>query len=42
MHRFPVGSVSAADVLLELSLERDDIDSAELESMTDYLRAMAA
>jgi HD-like signal output (HDOD) protein len=42
MHRFPVGSVSAADVLLELSLERDDIDRAELESMTDYLRALAA
>jgi len=42
VHRFPVGSASAADVLLELSLEQDDIDSAELESMTDYLRAIAA
>lgn len=42
MHRFPLGSASAADVLMELSLEQDDIDSAELESMTDYLRAMAA
>lgn len=42
MHRFPVGSASAGDVLLELSLEQGDIDSAELESMTDYLRALAA
>ena len=42
MHRFPVGSVTADDVLLELSLAKGDIDIAELENMTDYLRAMAA
>ena len=42
MHRFPVGSVSGRDILHELSLLEDDIDSAELESMTDYLRALAA
>ena len=41
-HEFPVGSVTADDVLEELSLERDDIDESELESMTDYLRALAA
>lgn len=41
-HRFPVGSASAGDVLQELCLEQGDIDSAELESMTDYLRALAA
>ncbi|MCW5755847.1 MAG: HDOD domain-containing protein [Phycisphaeraceae bacterium] len=42
VHRFPVGSATAADVLMELSLSRDDLDSAELENMTDYLRALAA
>lgn len=42
MHRFPIGSATASDVLHELSLEKGDIDSAELESMTDYLRALAA
>lgn len=42
MHRFPVGSATASDVLHELSLEQGDIDSAELETMTDYLRALAA
>lgn len=41
-HRFPVGSVNAQDVLRELCLERGDIDGAELESMSDYLRALAA
>lgn len=42
VHRFPIGSATAADVLGELSLSRDDLDSAQLESMTDYLRALAA
>ena len=42
MHRFPIGSATASDVLHELSLEEGDIDSGELESMTDYLRALAA
>lgn len=42
VHRFPIGSATAADVLAELSLNRDDLDSAELENMTDYLRALAA
>jgi HD-like signal output (HDOD) protein len=41
-HRFPVGSATADEVLTELCLEQGDIDSAELESMTDYLRALAA
>lgn len=41
-HRFPVGSASAADLLNELCLEQEDIDKAELESMSDYLRAVAA
>jgi len=41
-HRFPVGSATADDLLHELSLDREDIDRAQLESMTDYLRALAA
>ena len=42
MHRFPVGSASAVDVLHELCLDEADIDGAELEGMADYLRALAA
>lgn len=42
MHRFLVDSVNAKNLLHELSIEARQGDGGELESMDDYLRALAA
>ncbi|MEO1008580.1 MAG: HDOD domain-containing protein [Planctomycetota bacterium] len=42
MHRFHIGTVTAGDLLRELSIEPNDLSSTEMESMDDYLRALAA